>query len=107
MRSPSAKANLRSRATISSAWPGPQDQAFLGALERLHQASLEAGERRRAARAAFWIGFYLTMFGSASAVGWVARASRLLDDESEPCVERGYVLLPSVLRQLSDTTASV
>ncbi len=78
-----------------------QDRAFLGALERLHQACLEAGERRRAARAAFWIGFFLSLLGTASAAGWVARASRLLDDESEPCAERGYVLLPSVLRQLA------
>ncbi len=97
--SPLARDDLE-RLAWSAALRG-QDQAFLGALERLHQACLEAGERRRAARAAFWIGFYLTMFGAASATGWVARASRLLDDEGSPCVERGYVLLPGALRQLA------
>ncbi|HEU4350299.1 MAG TPA: LuxR C-terminal-related transcriptional regulator [Burkholderiales bacterium] len=76
------------------------DEAFLGALERLHKACVEAQEGRRAARAAFWIGFHLSSLGSASAAGWLARASRLVENEQEPCVERGYVLLPAVYRHL-------
>jgi DNA-binding NarL/FixJ family response regulator len=78
-----------------------QDQAFLGALERLHQACIEAGEPRRAARAAYWIGFYLSSFGGGSAAGWLARAARLIENESEPCAERGYLLLATVQRHLA------
>jgi DNA-binding NarL/FixJ family response regulator len=77
-----------------------QDQAFLGALERLHQACVEAGERRRAARAAYWIAYYLSSFGGASAAGWLARAARLIENESDPCAERGYLLLATAQSQL-------
>ncbi len=78
-----------------------QDQAYLGALERLHQACVEAHDCRRAARAAFWIGFHLSSFGTASAAGWLARANRLLEGEADPCAERGYLLLPTVHRHLA------
>jgi DNA-binding CsgD family transcriptional regulator len=77
-----------------------KDEVFLGALERLHKAC-EVDDPRRAARAAFWLGFYLSLLGSASAPGWFARASRLIEHEADPCVERGYLLIPSVLRQLA------
>jgi DNA-binding NarL/FixJ family response regulator len=77
------------------------DEAFLGALERLHQTCLEVGNVRRAARAAFWIGFHLSSLGAASAAGWLARASRLVEHEQEPCSERGYLLLPAVHRHLA------
>src|SRR6185436_9515625 len=70
------------------------DEGFLGALERLHDACVEANETKRAARAAFWIGFRLVSLGGASGPGWLARAERLLEDEKEPCAERGYLLLP-------------
>src|SRR6188474_3205668 len=40
-----------------------KDDVFLGALERLHKACVELGERERAARAAFWIGFRLLLLG--------------------------------------------
>jgi DNA-binding CsgD family transcriptional regulator len=76
------------------------DQAFFGALERLHQVSLEAGDRRRASRAAFWIGYHLGV-GGASGAGWVARAARLVEKEPEPCPERGYVLLAASERHLA------
>jgi DNA-binding NarL/FixJ family response regulator len=78
-----------------------QDQAFLGALERLHHASIEAGEPRRAARAAYWIGFYLSSSGGGLAAGWLARAARLIENESEPCAERGYLLLATTQRHLA------
>lgn len=78
-----------------------QDEAFLGALERLHDACLEAHDRKRAARAAFWLGFHLSSLGSASASGWTGRAARLIEQEPEPCAERGYLLLPEVHRLLA------
>jgi DNA-binding NarL/FixJ family response regulator len=88
---------------VSSAALRGNDEAFFGALERLHDACVEANEPRRAARAAFWIGFHLSSLGGGSAAsGWLARASRLLENENEtePCAERGYLLLPEVYRQL-------
>jgi ATP/maltotriose-dependent transcriptional regulator MalT len=79
-----------------------RDEAFLGALEQLHNACVEVQERKRAARAAFWIGFHLSSLGATSAAGWLARASRLVENEKEPCAERGYLLLPAVHRHLAD-----
>ncbi len=77
-----------------------QDEAFLGALERLHGACIEAREPKRAARAAFWLGFHMISLGAPAAEGWLARASRLIGELEEPCAEAGYVLLPTVFRQL-------
>jgi DNA-binding CsgD family transcriptional regulator len=77
------------------------DEAFLGALERLHKACIEAQDFKRAARAAFWLGFHLMSLGSAAAAsGWLARARRLIENEHEPCPESGYLLLPTVHRHL-------
>jgi hypothetical protein len=76
------------------------DEAFLGALERLYKACLDANEPRRAARAAFWIGFRLVALGGASGPGWLARAARLVEAEKEPCAERGYLLVPTAYRHL-------
>ena len=79
-----------------------RDEAFLGTLERLHKASVELGQPRRAARASFWIGWYLSSFGSNSAAeGWFAAANRLVESEPEACAERGYLLLPVVYRCLA------
>lgn len=79
------------------------DEAFLGALERLHQACVSAGECVRAARAAFWLGFHLSSLGERSrAAGWLARANRLLEGQEDPCAERGYLLLPTAHRHLAE-----
>jgi len=77
------------------------DDVFLAALERLHQAYLETGSAARAARAAFWLGFRLFALGEPGrAGGWLGRAGRLIEGTDEPCAERGYLLLPSVYRNL-------
>jgi DNA-binding CsgD family transcriptional regulator/tetratricopeptide (TPR) repeat protein len=67
-------------------------------LERAHLVALRAGDRIRAARHAF----YLVMsFGEegeyAQAGGWHARATRLLDEAGEDCVERAMLLIPAAL----------
>jgi DNA-binding NarL/FixJ family response regulator len=77
------------------------DEGFLGALERLHKTCVEANQPRRAARAAFWIGFRLVSLGGASGPGWLARAARLVESEQDPCAERGYLLVPTAYRHLS------
>jgi ATP/maltotriose-dependent transcriptional regulator MalT len=72
----------------------------LRALQRAQQLHAERGERRRAARCAFWLGFHLiNQRELAQAGGWLARADRLLEQEPE-CAERGYLLLPVALQHV-------
>jgi len=80
----------------------------LRALQRAQQLHAERGDRRRAARCAFWLGFHLiNQRELAQASGWLARANRLLEHEPE-CAEHGYLLLPVALRQVlaGDYTAA-
>ncbi len=72
---------------------GREDQWFQ-IIERASHAYVEAGERRRAARCAFWIGMQLAMRGEMGpATGWLSRAHRLIEGEGE-CAEQGYLLMP-------------
>ncbi|MGZ0146263.1 LuxR C-terminal-related transcriptional regulator [Kribbella sp. WER1] len=51
--------------------------------ERAYEGHLAAGDRRRAARTAFWLGFHLQNRGEvAHAVGWRARIERQVADDS-------------------------
>jgi DNA-binding CsgD family transcriptional regulator len=77
------------------------DDEYLRTLERAHQAYLDAGERVRAIRCAFWLGMRLFFRGEMGrATGWFARARRLLERKKQDCAERGYLLLPVVEQQL-------
>jgi DNA-binding NarL/FixJ family response regulator len=68
---------------------------FYEALERAHQAHLNAGDALRAAHCAFWVGINLVQEGEMGrAGGWLARAQRLVDREGGECVEQGYLLIP-------------
>ena len=79
-----------------------RDEDYLGALERAHHAHLEAGERLRAIRSAFWLGLRLFFRGEMGpATGWIARAQRLLEHEDHECAERGYLLLPVVEQHIA------
>lgn len=70
-------------------------------FERAHHAFEGAGERVRAARAAFWLGLSVLFRGEIGpATGWLSRARRLLD--SRDCVEQGYLLLPAAEQGLAD-----
>jgi len=70
------------------------------AWARAHQERLQAGEPAGAASCALRLAFLLMERGeSAPASGWIARASRILD-EVEGCVEQGYLLLPSAVRHV-------
>jgi len=67
-------------------------------LARAHQSYLSLGDTQRAARCAFWLGFSLLTNGEhAKAGGWLSRAGRLIDGQSD-CVEKGYLLLPEGYR---------
>jgi DNA-binding CsgD family transcriptional regulator len=80
-----------------------RDDEWLRVLERAYQALLDAHERQRAIRCAFWLGFRLFLRGeSGRATGWLARGQRMLERETEECAERGYLLLPAV-EQLLDS----
>ncbi|HET9970215.1 MAG TPA: helix-turn-helix transcriptional regulator [Streptosporangiaceae bacterium] len=61
----------------------------------------DGGEAQRAARCAFWLAFELMNADEiAQAGGWLARASRLLEDCEPSCAERGFLLLPGALQAL-------
>jgi len=63
------------------------------ALQRAHQAHLDAGDEQPAVRSAFWLAMTLMDRGEhAVASGWIARAERLLESFEEDTVEHGYVL---------------
>ena len=73
----------------------------LRALQRAQQLHTEAGESRRAARCAFWLGFHLGSRGElAQASGWLARANRLLEHEPPDCAERGLLLLSLAVQHI-------
>ena len=82
----------------TSAYMLGRNDEYRSALERAHQAYLDAGEAARAARCAFWVGVNLMQVGEIGhAMGWLGRARRLLDREERDCVERGYLLIPDLL----------
>ena len=86
---------------MSAALAGRED-VFLKALERAHHAHLEAGEVRRAALMAFWLGLRLFFLGETGrATGWLARAERLVEGEGDDCAERGYLLVPVIHRHFA------
>ena len=79
-----------------------REEEFSSLLDRAHRAYLESGAVTRAARCAFWIGFRMASTGDVGqATGWFARAGRLLEREPGDCVERGYLLLPLLHRNMA------
>jgi len=83
----------------TSAYMLGRDDDCLGGLERAYQAHLDTGEALRAVRCAFWLGINLVLRGEMGrATGWLGRAQRLVEREADDCVERGYLLVPVMLR---------
>jgi DNA-binding CsgD family transcriptional regulator len=86
---------------------GGDEQAMLQVLERAHQRCIQAEQPLRAARAAFWAGYRLMPLGEmARAQAWFARAQRLVERSEQDCVERGYMLIPAMMRQLMEDDAA-
>lgn len=76
------------------------DDEYRGALEHAYHAYRNAADASRAARCAWWIGHNLLFLGqSAPARGWFARGRRLLEREDRDSVERGYLLIPTLLER--------
>lgn len=76
-----------------------RDEEHVRILERAHHSYVAASDGARAAYCACWIGINLALRGEmAQAGGWFGRAQRLVEDESTECLERGYLMLPLMLR---------
>jgi DNA-binding NarL/FixJ family response regulator len=79
----------------TSAYMVGRDDEHVRALERAHQAHLDAGDAPGAVRCAYWIGHNLMLRGEIGpASGWFGRAQRLLERDELDCAERGYLLIP-------------
>ncbi len=71
------------------------------AYQRAYQAHVAAGQPLAAVRSAFFLALQLFTHGEpAVGGGWVARASRLLDEHGDDVVERGYLLVHLMFRHL-------
>ncbi|MEJ2216271.1 MAG: response regulator transcription factor [Gemmatimonadota bacterium] len=78
-----------------------REEDFMRALQRAHQAYLDAGDVQAAARCAFWLGLHLDSRGEiAQATGWFGRSRRVLDQAQLDCAERGLLLVPAGRRRL-------
>ena len=71
------------------------------AWQRAFQVHVEAEEHLAAARDALWLTFVLNRSGNeAAGKGWQARAARLLDDELDDVVERGFLQMHQMFDQI-------
>jgi DNA-binding CsgD family transcriptional regulator len=79
-----------------------QEEASIAALSRAHSAFLERGEKLRAVTSAYWLVFsyHDKPAQRAQGSGWLARARRLLDDVTKPCVEEGWVTSASAFERI-------
>ncbi len=92
--SPLEPAQLLELAT--SAYLIGKDGESLAVLMRAQQGFVQQHDLRRAGGIAARIASILMSIGDAAqAAGWMARATRLLEECGEPGVERGYLLVPA------------
>lgn len=77
--------------------------ASVRAWQRSFRLHLDTGATLAAIGEALWIAFVLVTAGNESAgSGWVARATRMLEDESVDVVERGYLGIHLTYRYIAD-----
>lgn len=75
------------------------DEAFV-ILERGYARCLAAGDEKRAAGCAFWLGFRMMSLGEPGRSGaWLARSAAIVDRLGD-CAERGYLLIPRIHQEL-------
>ena len=78
-----------------------RDREYQLILERLYRVHVEADERARAARCAFWLAITFLLRGeSGRSNAWTARGQRLVEDHD--CVECGYLAVAVAEQQLRD-----
>jgi DNA-binding CsgD family transcriptional regulator len=79
-----------------------REPEFLEALERAYQSYVDAADRQRAVRCAFWLGLRLALRGDLGhASGWLSRAQRLLERQSADSAAHGYLVLPAAQRSFA------
>lgn len=61
---------------------------------RAHHGFVDQGRQDLAARFGFWLSLTFLLDGEmARSIGWLARSRRLLDEQRQDCVERGYLMV--------------
>jgi DNA-binding CsgD family transcriptional regulator len=82
----------------TAAWMNGRDADAERAWLRAHDGHARRGDPARAARCAFWQATCLLFRGDGPpAMGWIARARRLLGDGGADTVERGWLLTVAAL----------
>ena len=77
------------------------DDACIRALQRGYHAAADGGDTLRAVRFAFWLALVFNIRGEqAVGGGWVGRAQRLMAEQPDDVVERGYLLVHEFFRHL-------
>jgi DNA-binding CsgD family transcriptional regulator len=87
----------------TSAYLTGRDAESTDTWTRAHQAWQQRGDLERAVHAAFWLGFGLVQRGEmAQGGGWLARASRLVEEHGLDSAECGYLLVPQGLMAMGE-----
>ncbi|MFL5768790.1 MAG: LuxR C-terminal-related transcriptional regulator [Chloroflexota bacterium] len=85
------------QAAMAAHLTGDED-ATVALMTRAHQVALGGGDPDFAAYIAFWLGMNLMNRGEvAVAGGWLARASRVIEEHHLDSVVSGYLLIPQAL----------
>jgi DNA-binding NarL/FixJ family response regulator len=80
-----------------------QDPSGAPLWTRAHHGYLALGDVPRAAWCAYWMAMQSNFRGDrAQGAGWIARATRMLDEGAHDCVERGYLLFSRALGMVMD-----
>jgi DNA-binding CsgD family transcriptional regulator len=89
-------------ALATAAYLVGDDDACLRALQRGYRLQVDSANVLGAVRFAFWLALVLNVRGEvAVGSGWAARAERLLADQPEDVVERGYLRVLDFFRCLN------
>lgn len=90
------------RALGTAAYLSGDRDAAIRALERAHSLSVASGDRRSAAIDAHHLAMLFFDRGEpAVSAGWTARGERLLEGEPDDAIERGYLLINEMFRQVA------
>ncbi|HET6666628.1 MAG TPA: LuxR C-terminal-related transcriptional regulator [Intrasporangium sp.] len=89
------------RALSSAAYLTGDRNAAIRYLQQAHSIDVAAGDRLAAAHEAHWLAMIFSTSGEpAVGAGWVARAERLVEDESDDAAIRGHLLIHEMFRRL-------
>lgn len=77
------------------------DDASVQAWARAYQLHVDVGAHADAARCAFWAAFQCFVVGDmAPGAGWAGRAHSSLEECTDDCVVRGFILVPEAVQHL-------